>query len=1103
MSVLRILFLAISFLSIAAAQNAAVQGIVTDASGAAIPLATVRIENLGTGISTTTTASPEGRYSFPSLPPGTYRIESIAEGFGGQQLAEFQLEVSQVARLDFRLQPGTVVESVQVSAAAVLLNSETTEVGQVIDSKRILEMPLNGRNYLQLAQFTAGALPGGGDGTGARGRGEGQFAAVGMQMAQNNVLLDGNDNSSRTSGGPLGFQAQQVKPPVDAVAEFKVVTNNMSAEYGYRTGAKVLVTSKSGTNQLHGSLYEFLRNEKLDGTNFFANRSGSEKPTYRQNQFGASLGGPVFIPKFYDGRNRTFFFGSYQGTRIRFGRSYISSVPSRDIVERFDFSKQPNIRNTIFDPETLSGSGAAAVRLPFANATIPVSRIDPVSAAVAALYPTSNIAGRDDLPNNYFYSPSDADDAEQFDFRGDHNISDNHRFFVRYSLRDQSVLEPGPLPYPATGGNGQTTALKGHNLATAFTSSFSPTVLHEVRFGLSRFDTVFDILYTENLNARFGIKNAPGDTFGDGEDHGMTRFTPTGFAEVGARSFWPNRNNLHNYMVTDMVTVQAGRHTLKFGGEYRHQTIYRNAARFRRGQLAFSGAYTSQFPNVGSSRANSGNGMADMLLGWVSGGTYGNNQGEEIFSPYYGVYVQDDYKLSNRLTLNLGLRWELFPLGTFPNPENQTVARWLLAGVNVPTQADERMVYPSSSSDSGGSNDKNNFAPRLGLAWSVTDNTVIRTGAGVFYGEPNSLSTDGANFRPGAPRHTEISLQTNFETTPYRVKEGFPAFDNTVILPNVSVSVFPDYRPNLLAYQWFFDLQRTLPGDTLFTIGYVGTKAQNIYVSRNLNLPYTPSANVAANQRRIRPQFNAISYSENSLHSNYHALTAKAEKRFSRGLTYLASFTYSKNIDQGTESLFDGSQDAATPYNLQIERGRSNLDRTLGFISSVVYELPFGKGRTYLRSGPASWVLGGWQLGGIVSLYSGFPVPHTFNVNNQNLGGPVRGDWVRNPNLPTSERTIDRWFDTGFVTASAPGVLSNAGRNLVESPGTKNLDVMVARNFLLPWEGHQLQLRFESFNFTNTPNFGRPNTAVGTPNAGAITTASEPRRIQFGLKYVF
>lgn len=266
---------------------------------------------------------------------------------------------------------------------------------------------------------------------------------------------------------------------------------------------------------------------------------------------------------------------------------------------------------------------------------------------------------------------------------------------------------------------------------------------------------------------------------------------------------------------------------------------------------------------------------------------------------------------------------------------------------------------------------------------------------------------------------------------------------------------------------------------------------------------FTPSATVAANQRLIRPQFSSVNASDNMLHSSYNALTAKAEKRFSRGLTYLASFTYSKNIDQGTESLFDGSQGAATPYNLQNERGRSNLDRTFGFISSVVYELPFGKGRSYLQSGPASWVLGGWQLGGVVSLYSGFPIPHSFNVNNQNLGGAVRGDWVRNPNLPSSERTIDRWFDTGFVTASAPGVLSNAGRNLIEAPGMKNLDFMVARNFRMPWETHQLQFRFESFNFTNTANFGRPNTAVGTPTAGTITTAADPRRIQFALKYVF
>ena len=1098
----RLLLLAMFCASLLMAQSGGVQGVVTDSSKAAIPGASVTITNVETGVASTSSTGQDGRYVFPSLNPGRYRMECSSAGFGTQQLSEFRLEVSQVARLDFELRPGTVTESIQVSASAVLINSETTEVGQVIDSKRILEMPLNGRNYLQLAQFTAGALPGGGDNTGARGRDEGQFAAVGMQMAQNNVLLDGNDNSSRTSGGPLGFEAQQVKPPVDAVGEFKVITNNMSAEYGYRAGAKVVVTTKSGTNELHGSAYEFFRNEKLDGANFFANRAGNEKPTYRQNQYGVSLGGPVFIPKMYDGRNRTFFFGSYQGTKIRVGRSYVSSVPSRDIIERRDFSNQPAVRNRIFDPLTTTGTAAAAVRQQFVNNIIPLNRVDPVAMAVASLYPASNIQGLDNLPNNYFFSPADADDGHQYDFRGDHNFNDNHRFFVRYSLRDQFRNEPGVLPFPATGGQGQTVDILAHNLATAITSSFSPTILNEFRVGWSRFNTAFDIPETENRNAQLGIRNAPIETYNPDNARGMTRFSPGGFAEVGTRSFWPNVNNLHNTMFSNTTSVLAGWHSIKFGGEFRRQTVFRDATRFGRGQFSFDTRFTAQNPNVGTSRGNTGNGMATMLLGWASGGTYGNNQGEEVYVPYYGFFVQDDIRLSNRLTLNIGVRYEMFSLAMFPDAENQQIARWLAAPQNVASLADEHLVFPSSSSDIGGQNDRNNFAPRVGLAWSLNEKTVIRTGAGIFYGEPNSLSTEGANFRSSAPRHTEIALQTNFVETPYFVQEGFPAFDNSIIRPGVSMFAFPDRRRNLQAHQWFFDIQRTLPGDTLLTIGYAGTSAQNLFASQNINLPFTPSANVAANQRLIRPQFNNVSYHDTFLRSNYNALTAKVEKRISKGLTYLASFTYSKNIDQGNEDLFDGGQGAVNPYNLAPERARSNLDRTFGFISSVVYELPFGKGRPYLQSGPGSWFLGGWQLGGIVSLYSGFPIPHTFNVNNQNLG-VVRGDYVRSPNLPSSERTIDRWFDTGFVTASPLGEFSNAGRNLIVGPGAKNFDAMVARNFRLPMEGHEIQFRAEAFNATNTANFGRPAAGVGTPAAGAITTAADPRRIQFALKYVF
>jgi hypothetical protein len=444
----------------------------------------------------------------------------------------------------------------------------------------------------------------------------------------------------------------------------------------------------------------------------------------------------------------------------------------------------------------------------------------------------------------------------------------------------------------------------------------------------------------------------------------------------------------------------------------------------------------------------------------------------------------------------------LFSLGSFPDSQNQQIARWLAAPFNVASLADERLVFPGDDSDIGGQNDRNNFAPRVGLAWSINDKTVIRTGAGIFYGEPNSLSTDGANFRSSAPRHTEIGLNTNFVSTPYFVQQGFPAFDNSVIRPGVTMFAFPERRRNLQAYQWFFDIQRTLPGETLLTVGYAGTKGQNLFASQNINLPFTPSATVPTNQRFIRPQFNGITWHDTFLRSDYNALTAKVEKRFSQGLTYLASFTYSKNMDQGNEDLFDGSQGPVNPYDFGPERGRSNLDRTLGFISSVVYELPFGKGRSYLQSGPASWILGGWQVGGIVSLLSGLPIAHTHAVNNQNLG-TNRGDWVRSPNLPSEERTIDRWFDTGFVVPGQPGQFSNAGRNLVVSPGTKNLDVMVSRDFLMPWEGHQIQFRFESFNFTNTANFGRPNTTVGSAAVGTINGAEDPRRIQFGLKYVF
>ncbi|MBM3787948.1 MAG: hypothetical protein FJW30_26670 [Acidobacteria bacterium] len=1091
------LFLGLALGGVVFAQTSGVQGIVSDSSKAVIAGATVTITNTATQVGRTAATNSDGFYIIPLLDSGVYRIEASSSGFAPQKLNQLRLETNQTARLDFELKPGSVAESIEVTASAVLLNSETSEVGQVIDSKRILEMPLNGRNYLQLALFTAGVTPGGNLAAGSRARTEGSFAAVGMQIAQNNVLLDGNDNSSRTSGGQLGFESQAVKPPVDALSEFKVVTNNMSAEYGYRAGAKVLVSTRAGSNEFHGSIYEFLRNEKLDGANFFANRSGARKPTYRQNQFGATFGGPAI-------KNKTFFFGSFQGTRIRTGRSFISGVPSRDLIQRYSFGNQPAIRRNVFDPLSLSGEGAAATRLQFPGNVIPASRIDTVVAKIIPLYPASNIAGRDDLPDNYFFSPSDSDDANQMDFRGDHNISDAHRFMARWSQRNQDRFENGTLPLPASGGQGQVIVLRGKNLASSLTSTLGARMFNDLRFGWTQFNTVLDIPYETWDNANFGIRNAPADYLNDGnKNNGFTRFSPGGFAEVGSRSFWPNFNNLNSYLLNNGTVVQMGKHSVKFGGEFRHTNQFRNASRFRRGQFAFDGRFTSQNPNVATSRANSGNGFADMLLGWASGGNYGTNQGEDIDNKYWGIFVQDDWKVARNLTLNIGIRYEIIYKATFVNPDKQGVARYLLEGVNVATRAEEKVTFPVAG-DCACKNDKNNYAPRLGVAWSINPKTVIRGGGGFFYGEPNSLNSENANFTPGAPRATEIGIQNNFERTSVFAQTGFPTLTfGTTIPRGASIEVFPDLRQNLLAYQWFFDVQRTLPLDMLLTIGYNGTKGTFLAFGQNVNLPSTPNPTVAVAQRLRRPEFNGINVGQTGLNSSYNALTIKAEKRFSKGFTFLSAFTWSHNIDYNNENLLDGSPGVVTPYDLRRERAHSTLDRRLSYNLSSVYELPFGKGKGRLERGVGNWLVGGWQLGAILALYSGLPVTHSINVNNQNLGGASRGDYVRNPNLPYSERTIDRWFDLTAFAVNAPGTIGNAGRNLIWGPGNKNLDLMLSRQFVMPWENHTLQFRAEAFNATNTANFGPPATGIGTPTAGRITSAADPRRIQFALKYSF
>jgi hypothetical protein len=412
------------------------------------------------------------------------------------------------------------------------------------------------------------------------------------------------------------------------------------------------------------------------------------------------------------------------------------------------------------------------------------------------------------------------------------------------------------------------------------------------------------------------------------------------------------------------------------------------------------------------------------------------------------------------------------------------------------------MVFPTSGRDCGCAHDLNNFAPRLGLAWQALPGTVVRAGGGIYYGEANYLTSEFANFNAGPPKHVEVNLVQVRETSSLIVRDGFPPYSTGVIPNGISHNTRYDFQPVMYVGQWFLDVQQSLPGDILLTLGYNGTKTTHAAYTRNINAPMTPHPTIQASQRRIRPQWNSVSLVEFAGNASYNALTVKGEKRFTRGFTFLSSFTWAHNIDQAEENLLEGGSGRATDWDLSRERANSTLDRRLAWVSSVLYELPFGRGKALASSGVPAALFGGWQLGGIVSLLAGSPVDHSFNVDNQNLGRN-RGDYVRNPNLPSSERSIDRWFDLGFVTAAPPGVIANAGRNLIYAPGVRNVDLVVSKNFLMPWEGHYVQFRAESFNAFNTPNFGVPNTSVGSPNAGRITNADEPRRIQFGLKYVF
>ncbi len=1143
------LFLAVMLFGAAMARESSIQGVVTDPTKGVIPGVEITVINLETDVVRKAVTNDAGFYSVPLLKEGRYRIECSLTGFKTAK-SEINLDTGQIAEQDFQLQIGEVADVIEVSASAARIQQQPHTVGTVIEEKQIHELPLDGRNYLGLANLSPGILMGAQAGRGEQTANEGGFRSGGLAMDQTAILVDGVDNAARTVQGPLVTQAQTLKPSVEAVSQFKVVTNNVSAEYGYKAGAQILVSTKGGTNEFHGSLYEFHRNNATAANNFMFNRDTprdadgqiiSPRPPFIRNQFGGTVGGPIR-------KDKTFFFASVQLTRVREGgASFLQSVPSAE-ARRGDFSKELDIGNghpKIYDPLTLTGTAANAIRKQFPNNQIPSNRMDPVALKFMEIIPLPNVPGREYQSLNYFWVQTNSNDSEMYDARVDHNFNDNHRTFVRYSFRNENNFTGGQLPFPAQSSN--IAFYKGHQVAVNYNATFSSKINNELRGGFTHFPARRGDEHTENLNEKFGIKGAAVSQFPDliGEEFtkGLSflffgnRYTFVGGGAGGGK----NTTTLDTFYLAENFLVELNKHSLRLGGEYRRWRSNRMQGNTF-GTFNVDGRFTTEKPNVTASRAATGNPVADALLGWTSGTNNGLPLGEDIANPYWGFYAQDDWRLTPKLTINLGLRWELYgqprsvrfdpttPVGkpTFiGNLEDETLP--------VNDLRFDKWVFPEGEGDCGCILDKKNFGPRIGIAYRLFKDTVVRVGGGLYYSENGTAQLESNRFLVGGPNNVALATTEGFEKTNITMSAGFPTLSVQGGDPNMlttqAVAVVPDFLSTISSAQWFLDIQHQLPWDVLLTLGYNGQSQHHIpWWQRNVAAPLEPGSlpwNNAARLRTVLPadfhstiRVQNIALTENIMNANYNAFTAKVEKRFSRGMSFLNSFTWSKTMDYGVSSLNErgegvGANRGGQPpsqymKDIWMNYGPSGLSRDIAYNLSFLYELPAGANKGHFRSGPLNWVLGDWQMGGILSVQSAAMASHTMNVNYANTFGPYRGNLVGEINLPDDQRDSMHWFNDAAIVPGPDGQFGNAGRGLIEIPGWKNYDFLLSKNFPTPFEGHSLQFRFEAFNFTNNAHLGAPSTdsalttiIIGNPATTRIIRAGPPRLIQFALKYVF
>ncbi len=1092
----------------------AIVGTVSDPSGAVIAGANITITNVDTNIAVKATTDTAGEYVVTPLAVGHYSVTVEATGFKRSIRNDITLNVQDRLRVDVKLEVGAVTDTVQVEAAAPILETDTSYLGEVVEAQRIVDLPLNGRFFTRLAVLTAGTAP---TPAGARDENTGGFSANGVRPYQNNFILDGVDNNS-LSEDLVSQQSFVIGPPPDAIQEFKVQTNSMSAEFGRSGGAVLNVTIKSGTNDLHGTVYEFLRNSDLDANNFFNNANGAPIAPFKQNQFGFSVGAPILLPKVYNGKNQTFFFFDYQGTRIRTGNTDLASVPT-DAMRAGDFSGF----NTIYDPNTTTtGQNGNVTRLPFANNRIPLSEQNPIARKLMAMFPEPNVPGSANnlgISNNYLSNPVEPNDTNQLDLRIDHRISDSDSIFGRFSYSNNTDNPPGNIPPPldASSFSSGNFINKPRNIVLSETHIFNPRLINELRLGYSRNHSErleFDA--NENLSAQLGIPGIPFAT----NNGGLPSFSVGGFSSFGSAQYQPTVESQEVYQIIDSLTLIRGRHTIKFGAEIKPRVNFSILQPpVPKGAFSFSGQFTTDGnPNDVST---TGLGQADFLLGTVGQAYISSFINDEFQQPGQFYYVQDDIKVNKKLTLNIGLRYEfvVHPMEKYNAEANFNIATNTLdiAGGrqdSLPPNFYTQIAVNRHAPRSLVPNQKDDFAPRIGFAYNLFENTVIRGGYGMFYSSyeagPLSIPNPGNNppFFEQANYNAVSFTQPNAQVG--NLSQGFPL--NALTNPSLPslFSLDPHFtNPNV--QHWQFSIQQELGWNTVLEVAYAGSKGTHLYEFRNANaVAATANPNANYQDLRARPYIGDLSYWCACNSSTYHSLQTKLEKRFSNDLSFLTAFTYGRSIDeQSNASLgFHSGGGFRDNNNPEWEKGASDFDQKYRFVNSFSYTLPFGKGKRFLGgvSAPANLLIGGWELQGIQSASSGLPYTILSGVSESNTNGDAeeRPNRVAGVPLYLSGPAVSSAFNPAAFSLTAFGTYGNAGRNIIYTAPQVDLDTSLFKDFSVR-ERAKLQFRAEVFNMLNHPNF-RANSLINQFNAagaGSYTAAQPARQIQFALKLIY